>query len=79
MNIHDKQNLNFLTTIAQSQHSWNSWCSQASLDDIEYALELLKQYQISLTSEMQVLDQLEDIQDVTAASQLLSRIQLALR
>lgn len=68
MNDHDKQNLEFLSTIAQNEHSWSAWCSRASLDDIEYAIELLSDYKFSLQCEMLILDELENPDNITDLS-----------
>lgn len=39
MNDHDRRNLEFLSSL--DEHGWQDWTSQASLDDVMYAIELL--------------------------------------
>jgi hypothetical protein len=40
MNDHDRDNLRFLMTIPKE--SFNEWLDQASEDDVQYALEIIK-------------------------------------
>jgi hypothetical protein len=73
MDAYDNLNLKFLATIAQDENSWNNWCVQASLDDIEYAIELMSCYKQSLEVELVSLDYLDCITDVSDAAEVLKR------
>jgi hypothetical protein len=69
MNDHDKDNLEFLMAI--SKNTLLDWCDQASDDDIQYAIELLKQRQIEVDMELATV--LDDVEDVTEAKTVLSK------
>lgn len=74
MNEHDRSNYNFLLNI--SQESFEEWLDQASSDDIDYALEIIKQGRTEATVELM---ELEDIMytyddDMKEAKEVIERI-----
>lgn len=70
MNDWDKDNLNFLLTV--SSEVFEDWLAQADEDDIEYAMELLREAKSELIVEkMEILD---DVEDTTDAKSILQKI-----
>jgi hypothetical protein len=74
MNEHDRSNYNFLLNI--SQESFDAWLDQASSDDIDYALEIIKKGRTEATVELM---ELEDIMytyddDMKEAKEVIERI-----
>lgn len=68
MNDWDKDNLNFLLTI--SSEVFEDWLSQADEDDIEYAMELLREAKSELiVQKMEILDDVDDTSDAKSVLQ----------
>ena len=72
MNPHDKSNLDFLMNI--NIDSFNEWASQASEDDIAYALELIRQARAAL--EVDLVEILDDVEDFSEAKSVLQKFML---
>lgn len=70
MNKHDEQNLAFLRSLTKAQ--FDRWIRQLSIEDVEYALELLQREQTRMVVlEMEASDNVEDL---TQARQIIKRI-----
>ena len=68
MNPHDKSNFDFLMSIDSA--TFKDWASQASDDDIAYALELVHQARAALELDLlAVLDEVEDFSDAKSVLQ----------
>ena len=74
MNEKDKNNLNFL--LHSPQKDFDKWMEEASDDDIEYALEIIRQSKAELMVEQMELQELAimDEGDIVEAKYLLDRI-----
>jgi hypothetical protein len=72
MNDYDKNNLNFLLSLHGK--SFNEWADQASEDDIQYAMELLRQRQFEYDLELATV--LDRVDDVSQAKKVLSKFRL---
>ncbi len=72
MNSHDKSNLHFLMNI--NIDSFNEWASQASEDDIAYALELIRQARTEL--EVDLVEMLDEVEDFSEAKSVLQKFML---
>jgi len=73
MNANDKQNLMFLLTVPEE--GLKMWMKQASPDDIDYAIELVKAYRLAL-DEAAKYDNLEPV-DLKEANDVLARFRLS--
>lgn len=70
MDERDQQNLAFLRSLTKAQ--FDRWIRQLSIEDVEYALELLQREQTRMVVlEMEVSDNVEDL---TQAQQIIKRI-----
>lgn len=70
MNEYDEQNLAFLRSLTKAQ--FDRWIRQLSIEDVEYALELLQREQTRMVVlEMEASDNVEDL---TQARQIIKRI-----
>lgn len=69
MNDHDRRNLEFLSSL--DEHGWQDWTSQASLDDVMYAIELLQKFRGEF--EVQALEWQDDVVDVSQAREILAK------
>lgn len=66
MNDYDRSNLNFIRSLDEKQ--FDEWYVSISSDDVDYALELLKQARLELTVEMhEVTDNVKDTKLAKAA------------
>lgn len=74
MNEHDKKNLDFL--LKSEQEDFDKWMDEASHDDIEYALEIIRKSKSELMVEQMELQDAaimyED--DISEAKHILDRI-----
>jgi len=74
MNEHDKKNLDFL--LKSEQEDFDKWMDEASMDDIEYALEIIRKSKSELMIEQMDLQyaaiMYED--DIGEAKHILDRI-----
>lgn len=74
MNDHDKKNLDFI--LYAPQNEFDKWMEEASMDDIDYALEIIRQSKVEIMMEQIELQDLAvmDHDDVTEAKNILNRI-----
>lgn len=72
MNKHDKDNLKFLMTCPQSE--FEKWMDEASQDDIDYAVELIRKAKAELMLEEMALREVSESEDFTEAKALIERI-----
>lgn len=72
MNEHDKDNLSFILSL--NGKALEEWYDTLSKDDIEYAMELLREAR-SLIS-VHVLEINDDVEDVTEAAAILKKFTL---
>ena len=74
MNEHDKKNLEFL--MKSSQKDFEKWMDEASMDDIDYALEIIRKSKSELIVEQMELQELAimDDNDIVEAKHILNRI-----
>lgn len=72
MNDHDRSNLNFIRSLNEKQ--FDEWYVSISSDDVDYALELLKQARLELTVQMHELT--DDIKDTKLAQDALKKFTL---
>ena len=68
MNDHDRKNLNFIMHLSVEQ--FDEWYASISLDDVEYAIELLKVARIEMSMNA------DEVKDLTQARQTLKRFML---
>lgn len=71
MNKHDRDNLKFLMTI--SPETFSDWLDQASKDDIDYALEIIKQHKTELIMYALSVSDL-NVDDVSDAKKVIDRV-----
>jgi hypothetical protein len=57
MNQHDRKNVNFIMSLNDQQ--FDDWTMKMSMDDIEYAIELIQQARQELLEQEQNLVELE--------------------
>jgi len=72
MNKHDKDNYLFLMSLTPDQ--FEDWVMSLSTDDVEYAIELIQIARSELA--VQTAKILDDVKDVTEASNILKRFTL---
>lgn len=72
MNKHDKDNYLFLMSLDPKQ--FDEWFMTIDDDDIQYAMELFRMARLEIAE--QIATVLDDVQDVTEASNLLKRFTL---
>jgi len=72
MNDWDKNNLNFILSL--NEQEFTDWYECLDDDDIEYAMEILKQARIEIA--MQVASLHDDIEDVSDAKTVLKQFTL---
>jgi hypothetical protein len=70
MNDWDKDNLRFLMNIDEA--TFEDWSAQASQDDIDYAMELIKAARLEIS--MQAAAIFDEVEDLTDARVLLDSI-----
>ena len=70
MNDWDRNNLNFI--LSSMDDAFEKWMSQASADDLAYALELIATHKRELMDIEHAL--LDDIQDFTEANLIINRV-----
>ena len=64
MNKHDRDNLSFILSL--DPQGFDQWMKEISIDDVEYALELLIQHRAELcVQEVELLDQVDDLTEAT--------------
>jgi len=70
----DKDKLDYLLTIGMNDDAFDAWCEQASLDDIDYAIELLVAYSAKMSNVMESLEILDGdkVTDLSEAKELLA-------
>jgi hypothetical protein len=72
MNDYDRNNLNFIRSLDENQ--FDEWYASISLDDIDYALELLHQARLELSMQMHELT--DEVKDTKLAKAALSKFML---
>lgn len=74
MKERDRKNLKFLMDSPQDE--FDKWMEEASMDDIDYALEIIRQSKTELMVEQMELQELAtmDENDIVEAKHLLNRI-----
>jgi hypothetical protein len=72
MNKHDKDNYQFLMSLTPDQ--FEDWVMSLSTDDVEYAIELIQIARSELAVHTAKI--LDDVKDVTEASNILKRFTL---
>lgn len=70
MNQHDKQNLDFLRNLCEEE--LEKWYKKSSEDEINYASELLMQWETEL--ELEALELLDDVESTDIADTVLNKI-----
>lgn len=70
MNKYDQDNLSFLLSL--SPKDFDQWIKQISLDDVEYALMLLKHQRAHLS--LMAVENNDDVSDLTQAAQVINFI-----
>jgi len=74
MNKHDQDNLNYIMSLDDEQ--FEAWASEATDDDIKYALEILQAARVERTmQEHELMDILQD-SDLTEARAVLQKFML---
>ena len=74
MNEHDKKNLEFL--MKSPQKDFEKWMEEASMDDIDYALEIIRKSKSELMVEQMELQDMAIMEqgDIVEAKFILDRI-----
>ena len=70
MNKHDQDNLEFLLSL--DAEGFDRWLAQISLDDIEYALELLKYHRAQVL--LMAVECTDAVEDLTEANKVINFI-----
>ena len=70
MNEWDKDNLDFI--MKSNETEFQCWLEQADSDDIDYAMDLLRQSKMILTEQMASL--FDDVGDCKEANEVINRI-----
>jgi hypothetical protein len=71
-NEHDLSNLRFLQSL-RTDTQWRAWAEVVSLDDLEYALELLQRAKNELV--VRELELADDVTDLSDAQRIISIFQ----
>lgn len=76
MNDNDKKNLDFILYAPQKE--FDAWMEEASMDDIDYALEIIRQSKVEIMMEQIELQDLAvmDHDDVSEARDILNKLKL---
>lgn len=65
MNKHDRDNLKFIMSL--DEEGFDKWCAAIDLDDVNYAIELLKQARLELdVKAAEVFDEILHTKDADA-------------
>jgi hypothetical protein len=73
MNQRDRENLNFLLTI--DQETFDDWVSQADDDDLEYALDLIREARLELVAQQfEIMDGVNHISSIIETKNLIERL-----
>jgi hypothetical protein len=72
MNDYDRSNLNFIRSLNEEQ--FDEWYASISLDDIDYALELLKEARLELNVQMHEVT--DNVKDTKLARKVLKKFML---
>ncbi len=72
MNKWDKDNLNFILSLNEKE--FNDWYACLDQDDIEYAMEIMKQARTEVNMQLVALS--DDIEDVSLAASVLKKFTL---
>jgi hypothetical protein len=72
MNDYDRSNLNFIRSLNEEQ--FDEWYASISLDDVDYALELLKEARLELTVQMHEVT--DNVKDTKLARKVLKKFML---
>lgn len=72
MNSHDKSNLKFILSL--DEQAFEDWYACLDQDDIEYAMELLKQARTEVNVQLASLH--DDVEDVSDAANVLKQFTL---
>lgn len=72
MNDWDRNNLNFILSLTPEQ--FEDWYSSIDQDDVEYAIELIKQGR--LETAMRVAEIFDNTEDLTEANKVLNKFTL---
>lgn len=65
MNDHDKSNLQYIMSL--SEEEFDVWYDKLTMDDVEYALEIMKQARTELhMQEQELLDDVDDTEQAMA-------------
>lgn len=75
MNEWDRDNLDFIMKANDSE--FIEWLNQADDDDVEYALNLIRQAKLELNE--QVVELFDDVYDYTEANELIDKVKNAKR
>lgn len=73
MNEYDKNNLNFLLTLHGK--SFGEWADQASEDDIQYAMELLRRRQLEV--DVELVSVFDEVTDISYANTYLKKFRIS--
>lgn len=70
MNKHDMDNLEYIRSLNEEQ--FDAWSESLSLDDLQYAIDLLKAARTELT--LQELELTDEVEDVSMAAGVLAKV-----
>lgn len=70
MNDEDRKNLNFI--MRSEEKHFDAWLDEATSDDVEYALELVRQAKLELM--VQEAEYYDEVVELTEANKVLDRI-----
>ena len=72
MNKHDSDNLKFIMSLNEKQ--FDEWYAAIDLDDVDYALELMKQARLEL--DVKVAEVFDEVMNTTEANTILKKFML---
>lgn len=72
MNDHDRDNLKFILSL--DENGFEQWSAQLSLDDTEYAIELLQAARAEAL--LMAAEYMDDVEDITEANSILKGFML---
>ena len=72
MNDHDRDNLKFILSL--DENGFDVWSAQLSLDDTEYAIELLQAARAEVM--LKAAEYTDDVEDLSEANQVLKGFML---
>lgn len=70
MDQRDKQNLNFLLSV--NEETFRDWLMQASNDDLEYAIEIIRKAKIELITKQ--IERMDEVSDFKEAKTVIEKI-----